>query len=261
MRRCRRCAFVFRDPVAAEETYEALYAQAPSTVWVSSRLRGDQALVPKLIARHSSGVTDVLDLGCYTGSLLRTLDGRFRKYGVEASTEAAAVAQSHGVKIIARTMRELRHVQQEFDVVVAVDVIEHVLDPSVLLMQMLDLTRPGGLVVVSTGDADAWPWRLAGSAYWYTEMTEHVSFISSSWANRFAVQHGLPLEAMRRFAYYDEVRPGRWRSQLRFWVAAAKCAVRQRAERLLGRAASPPRWLLGEPGMFADHFVFALRKP
>ncbi|MDR3368498.1 class I SAM-dependent methyltransferase [Rhodoferax sp.] len=260
LRRCHSCAFVFRDPVAAAETYEALYAEAPSTVWSTSRLRGDRAYVAEMIAMHSTGPVDVLDVGCYTGQLLGTLDVRCRKFGVEASRAAAAVAECDGVEIIARTTSELGQINQRFDVVVAIDVIEHLLDPSVFLRQMLDLTRPGGLVMVSTGDADAWPWRLAGAAYWYSEMAEHVSFISSSWAKRFAEQHCVPIEGMQRFRYYDEIDPGRWRSQLRFWVAAAKIALRHRLARLRGGADSQPRWILGGAGLFADHFVFALRK-
>lgn len=261
LRRCRTCALVFRDPVAAEAEYETLYAQAPSTVWVSTRSRGDQALVSELVDRHSTGAMDVLDLGCYTGSLLQSLDGRIRKYGVEASTAAAAIAQSHGVEIIAGSMRDLDQVDRRFDVVIAVDVIEHVPNPNAFIERMLELSRPGGLVVISTGNADAWPWRLAGTAYWYTEFAEHISFISASWAKRCAVLQGVRLEFLRQFSYYDEAKPSRLRSRLAFCKAAFLFQVKQRIRRCSGRVAAPPPWLLGEPGLFADHFVFTLRKP
>ena len=261
LRRCRSCSLVFRDPIANLEVYEALYAQAPSTVWSSARSRGDQALVSELIVGHAPGVMDVLDIGCYSGSLLQTLGTRIRKYGVEPSTAAAAVAQSNGIELIGQTMRDLDQIAQKFDVVVAVDVIEHVPQPAEFLLRMLELTRPGGLIVVSTGNADAWSWRLAGTAYWYTELFEHISFISSSWVEKFAVQHGVQLESVRRFSYYDESRRGRWWIRVQYCIAALKTVLRLWLAHVQGRAAMPPRWLMGEAGLFADHFVFTLRRP
>jgi len=261
LRRCRECSLVFRDPVASEEKYEALYADTPSTVWLSSRPRGDTAIVTEILAKSSAESIDVLDLGCYTGQLLSSLDIRFQKYGVEASKEAAAVAQSNGINIMARTMSELWKIQKKFDVVVAMDVVEHVLNPSEFLKQMLDLTRPGGLIVVSSGDADVWPWRLAGSAYWYTELIEHVSFISSSWTMQFAAEQGLNIENITKFRYYNEIKSNRRRTQFRYVFVAIKYAIRHFMLKSLRGREKCPNWVLGEAGLFADHFVFALRKP
>ncbi len=259
--RCGHCRLVFRAPVLEERAYEAHYAQAPDSVWTSDRPRGDRKPVLDLIARHAPTARDILDLGCYDGSLLDRIDLPVRKYGVEASRAAADVARDRGIEIVATALRELPTIAARFDIVMAIDVMEHVLDPSAFLLEMLRLTRPGGLVLVSTGNADAWPFRLAGATYWYSAIAEHLSFVSDSWMRDFAGRHGVEILALERFRYYDEPAVHRSSAALAFTVAAIKRRLRRRLFGWLGREDTPASWHLAGPGMFEDHFVIALRKP
>lgn len=135
--RCSRCHLVYRTPTRSEAEYEALYVQAPDNVWTSQRVRGDRNPLKRLLDAHALGPTDILEIGCYDGAFLATLDARFHKFGVELSRAAAAVARSRGVDIVADGIRNLASTTRQFDVVLAVDVIEHILDPASFLRQML----------------------------------------------------------------------------------------------------------------------------
>ncbi|KAI9472519.1 Hexaprenyldihydroxybenzoate methyltransferase, mitochondrial [Coemansia sp. RSA 1290] len=48
--------------------------------------------------------------------------------------------------------------QNEFDVVVSLEVIEHVRDPFLFVKSLVDLARPGGLIVLSTMNKSAVSW-------------------------------------------------------------------------------------------------------
>ena len=197
--RCKDCNFVFRHPVFSKETYDALYRQASSSTWDEADRLDQQLVRETLCSLLNSG--KVLDIGCGTGSLLSPLSGHFDTYGIEINAEAASAAELRGVQIVARDLDELSTVPEEFDAVIACDVIEHVFSPLELVQRMLAKTTPGGYVLISTGNTDAWSWYLAGSRFWYCYLPEHISFVSPSWFRHYAGLLGVQVSQIREFAY------------------------------------------------------------
>lgn len=197
--RCLDCRFLFRHPVFSKETYDELYRRASSTTWDEAD-RLDQQLVRETLCSllHSG---KVLDVGCGTGSLLAPLSKRFQTVGIEINADAASKADERGVPIVARDLDELSAVPEEFDAIVACDVIEHVFNPLEFLQRMLAKTAPKGYVVISTGNSDAWSWYLAGSRFWYCYLPEHISFVSPAWFRYHAASLGVQVTAIREFAY------------------------------------------------------------
>ncbi|HYG31466.1 MAG TPA: methyltransferase domain-containing protein, partial [Methylophilaceae bacterium] len=92
-------------------------------------------------------------------------------------------------------------VPEEFDAVIACDVIEHVYNPLELVQRMLAKTTAGGYVVISTGNSDAWSWYLAGSRFWYCYLPEHISFVSPAWFHRNAGLLNVNVANVREFTY------------------------------------------------------------
>jgi len=197
--RCLDCRLAFRHPVFSKETYDELYRQASSTTWDEAGRLDQQLVRDTLCSLLDKG--SVLDIGCGTGSLLAPLSQRFHTFGIEINPEAAGVAEQRGVKIMARDLDELSAVPEEFDAVIACDVIEHVFNPLELVQRMLAKTAPGGYVVISTGNSDAWSWYLAGSRFWYCYLPEHISFVSPGWFHRNAPQLNVQVASVREFTY------------------------------------------------------------
>ncbi|WP_295641742.1 methyltransferase domain-containing protein [uncultured Methylibium sp.] len=256
--RCRDCHLGLRHPVRDEATYEQLYAQAPDWIWVQRALRPDQRLVlERIAARGDAG--RVLDVGCYDGALLAALSPDWTRHGVEASTAAAARAQALGIDIVASRIRDLPAVPGLYDVICAVDVIEHLLDPRALVALLAPKLAPGGSLLVSTGDLESPAWRHAGGAWWYGSFPEHVSFVSSRWARAVAPALGLELVEAPTFAYdtpHDEALLAHRRRRLRRKLLQRR--VRSALPALL-RTRRPTR-ALGEPGLVVDHVLLHLRR-
>lgn len=258
---CRSCHLGFRHPIRAESEYERLYKAASEKVWVTEGLRADQKRLARMIgAKLTTGC--VLDVGCYDGSLLQALGSGLRKFGVEPSVLAADVARSRGVTIVAQHIRELAAVSQSFDVICAVDVIEHVPDPGTFVESLTRLLSPGGWLLISSGSLDTPAWRRAGGQYWYCGFPEHISFISQAWGESVAARLGLTLCEMERFAYLELPPRRRAVAVRRFYL---KVFRRQLASRLCawfaGRKSRNPERSLGQPGVFVDHLVLGFRKP
>ena len=258
---CRRCQLTFRHPIRSADEYEHLYERASGTVWVSGALRTDQRLVRALIESTCPTAGKVLDVGCYDGSLLASLGPRIRKYGVEASASAAEKARQQGVEIVGTRIEALASIAEQFEVVCAVDVIEHVSDPRAFIALLARRLSPGGTLIVSTGSTDTPAWRFAGGRYWYCSFPEHISFISPAWARATAVALELEVIDARRFAYGDLSARSLARQRRRFYrkVAQARLGDSLRAWLPGAPVHSGPKQSHGQPGLFEDHVLISFR--
>lgn len=100
---------------------------------------------------------DVLDLGCGAGLLSEPL-ARLgaRVTGVDAAPAVLQVARQHaesqGLLIDYRegSVETLAAASAKFDLVCALEIIEHVTDPAAFAAAAADLVRPGGMIIFST---------------------------------------------------------------------------------------------------------------
>jgi SAM-dependent methyltransferase len=113
-----------------------------------------------------------LDYGCGNGGLVRYL----RRHDVEAfGFEEGSIAHevsARGIPMLSAEALGSRH--GSFDVVSAIEVLEHTYDPVTELRRMRQLLRPGGLLFLTTGNAQPYAERLTSWRYVVPEI--HISF-------------------------------------------------------------------------------------
>ena len=120
----------------------------PVSFWFRARSR----LVVSLLSKHFPAADSLLDVGCGNGSTLAAIRGAFpeaRLVGVDLVEEALETARRRVPD------GELRCVDvldlpfaDEFDVVCALDVLEHIPNDGEALLKMRTALRPGGGVLV-----------------------------------------------------------------------------------------------------------------
>jgi len=101
-----------------------------------------------------------LDVGCGAGLLCEPLARLGAEVtGIDASPEVIAVAQEHaaamGLEIDYRA-GDVQELEDQFDLVTCMEVIEHVADPAAFLKALARRLAPGGLLVLSTPNATGW---------------------------------------------------------------------------------------------------------
>ena len=107
------------------------------------------------IAQQLGGDRNVLDLGCGAGFLSNYLaDKGHHVTGIDTTTENLVVAKLHdGTRRVAYQKAdacELPFLDGEFDVVCAMDLLEHVEEPHKLIAEASRVLRPGGLFFFHT---------------------------------------------------------------------------------------------------------------
>jgi SAM-dependent methyltransferase len=262
---CRDCDLRFRHPALAGAAYAALYDNAELGAWAAGPLRKDQRLVQEVVqevvegvARTGAGPARVLDFGCYTGDFLAALPSALHKAGVEVNAAAAAVAaRRSGARVVAAL--DALPPAMRFDVIVAMDVIEHVPSPQALLTQLLDRLASGGSLVITTGDGGNALWRLLGARWWYCYYPEHIAFVSARWLAYHVPRMGARVRRVERFNYLERTRPGaldRWRALVKYLLRPGRHAAR-RARALAEEGRDP-----GVPGigLTRDHLRVVLTK-
>ncbi|BCX82261.1 2-polyprenyl-6-hydroxyphenyl methylase/3-demethylubiquinone-9 3-methyltransferase [Methylomarinovum caldicuralii] len=262
--RCSECHLGFRCPRLGKGELDRLYAEGREDTWSQKQEgRQDWRSTREFLLQNFPEGASILDVGCFDGAFLAPLVGRFQCYGIEIHPSARKRGESRGIKIIGADFFEIRGT---FDCITAIDVIEHVENPRLFLKQMLDHVGNGGRVLISTGNLDAWTWRLMGGRYLYCTCAENMAFISPMWAKLQAERYGLEIEHLSFFAHADY----RWTQFLRGFAInlvyrflpgvirhlRKKGLGGHDAQRFPELADYPPPW----PGA-KDHFLVVLRKP
>ncbi|MGO9906358.1 MAG: class I SAM-dependent methyltransferase [Solirubrobacteraceae bacterium] len=103
----------------------------------------------------------VLDAGCGSGygSRLLAEGGAREVIGVDlarAVLQVATPAMPEQVRLVPGNLRQLEFEEDKFELVVCFEVIEYVEDPLVVLDELIRVLAPGGLLLVSSPDRDAY---------------------------------------------------------------------------------------------------------
>jgi SAM-dependent methyltransferase len=187
LRRCPRCHFAFvADPCL---DYARIYSDAyyrgqgadplvdyafelehPERTIRRYEWRGIHRAIGSLVAL--SPQTQWLDFGCGNGGLVRY--GRSKGLNVVGFEEGAIVpiARAAGIPILSPA--ELDDRGATFDVITAIEVLEHVERPLDVVSRLRRLLKPNGLLFFTTGNAA--PFRNRLEAWSYVTPEIHISF-------------------------------------------------------------------------------------
>jgi len=112
--------------------------------------RGTRRIVVRLLTRFAPRGGRLLDVGCGTGYTLSLVSGDYRCVGLDASPDAALAARAKaGAPVTRGDACALPFPDGSFDVVTALDVLEHLDDDARAMSEIHRVLAPGGVAVLS----------------------------------------------------------------------------------------------------------------
>ena len=166
-----------REPILATVPDPALFELPYDPAWklderffldVEHRYTKTHRLVRDAI---DPGAKRILDLGCSRGLLLE----RFRRYdgvefvGIELDPADRAEAETRGIHVDVHQINvfeegqiaaRLPYASESFDIVLAAEIIEHIVDTTGFVTEIARVLRPGGVAFFSTPNILWWKYRF-----------------------------------------------------------------------------------------------------
>jgi 2-polyprenyl-3-methyl-5-hydroxy-6-metoxy-1,4-benzoquinol methylase len=140
----------------------------------------------------------LLDVGCAYGFFLQEARRHYDVSGIELAEDAAEHCRRTGLRVRSGVADEANLAQLgAMDVIVLLDVIEHLPSPAETLALCARHLNPGGILVITTGDFGSPAARLAGSRWRLMTPPQHLWFFSRESIRRMTQPLGL------EFAHFD----------------------------------------------------------
>ncbi len=204
---CEACGLVFVSPRPSAENIRSLYDAAyyrgagfDTSVHYDQELENPatkEEVTKRVLERLmvvKSPPADLLEVGPGMGHFMRAAAGAgFHAVGVEMSPYAASVLRKQGMEVLVGTLPEVKLPGSSFDAVVAVEVIEHLLDPKEFFSEVARILRPGGIFYYETGDIDCESARRLGPGWDYIMPEGHLYYFSPRTLSRYLKEAGFQI--------------------------------------------------------------------
>jgi 2-polyprenyl-3-methyl-5-hydroxy-6-metoxy-1,4-benzoquinol methylase len=180
MLRCASCATLHTSVMPTSESlhdlYAAYYGEANLTApdFVEARL-GE--IARSFIPYRQNG--KLLDVGFGAGTLMEAARrAGWQPSGTEVSEAAVESAAARGFDVAQGHLADVHYPDASFDVVTAVEVLEHLTDPLALLVEIRRILRPGGLLWATTPHGRGLSARLLRTHWSVVSPPEHIQLFS-----------------------------------------------------------------------------------
>lgn len=177
--RCEGCGSLFTVWLPREEAKEDYdsYYRPDNLETPEFMLKSMDEIVAAFSSHRQSN--RLLDVGFGAGGLLRAaVRAGWDAEGVEVSAPAVEHARMAGLKVFNAELEQARYPDHTFDVVMAVEVLEHVPDPAALVREIARILRPGGLLWATTPHGSGLSARLLGTRWSVVCPPEHLQLLS-----------------------------------------------------------------------------------
>ena len=167
------------------------------------------ARIGALLGREPSAIR-LLDVGCSRGQFLEAaVKLGFQAEGVEPASAIAEAARRKGLTVHTGLLEDRAFPDASFAAVTMFEVIEHLRDPAPLIAECRRILEPGGVLVVSTGNAASWTARAMKARWDYFHVARdagHISFFNPASLRLLATRCGYTVEriATARVKFHDK---------------------------------------------------------
>ncbi len=155
----------------------------------------------RLIRRHAPPFARVCDIGCERGELLNLLQiGGCTVVGTQLSLAAAEFARTHfGIDVYVGELMDAPFASQTFDVIVMLNVLEHLPDPRQYLEQAARMLASGGVLWIEVPNVSSLTARWSGKRWLHHDPRHHMWGFNTTAITRLLGEYGFTVDRTYRY--------------------------------------------------------------
>jgi SAM-dependent methyltransferase len=142
--------------------YEEMFSVEETHWWFVSKRKIVMYLIQKMLPRINVKREDcqIADLGCGCGATLKILSQEYHVSGMDSSNHAIEFCRQKGLEIQKGELPyDVPYHENKLDVVLLLDVIEHIEEDAETIKKAFSLLKPGG-ILICTAPAYQWLWSM-----------------------------------------------------------------------------------------------------
>jgi len=172
--KCQNCGLIFQNPQIPLDTIiehynqNKIYNSSVSTKGINKFLNsfGLHKRASIILKKKKTG--RLLDIGCGSGAFINYLANKSQidVIGTEINHEYVnELTIKKGLDVRLGNLNEIGFSKDEFDIITMWDVIEHVIDPNKILIDVRKVLKSNGFLVIRVPNGDSLDFKLFGK-YW-----------------------------------------------------------------------------------------------
>jgi ubiquinone/menaquinone biosynthesis C-methylase UbiE len=127
--------------------HETIYNTEISHFWYRVRRNMTHDFIRKYFEDRKN--LNILDVGCGTGALLRELNQYGKVQGLDFSPRAVSFCKERGLLNVEQgSATDIRYENNTFDLVLALDILEHIDDDKKAMAEIHRVLKPGGVAII-----------------------------------------------------------------------------------------------------------------
>jgi 2-polyprenyl-3-methyl-5-hydroxy-6-metoxy-1,4-benzoquinol methylase len=210
---CQSCKLIYSNPLPIPNDIQDHYGVLPESYWVESYFTVDPEHLKGLIVKLKSQLDfnsklKSLDIGAGIGKgMIALKSAGFDAFGIEPSEQFYDRAiHKMGVsedKLQCVMIENANFDENQFDIILLMDVIEHLYHPNELMQICNKILKKDGLLVILTGDINAINAKLWQEKWYYFYSWEHISFFSKKSLIYLTERNGFSLLSIRSVSHIN----------------------------------------------------------
>lgn len=156
-----------------------LYQKSLLKIWFNAAEQNNNLLTNSIDPVASA---KILDVGCYTGEFLvkRVKNiAKPRMYGIDINQRFVSLSKKSGIKAIKGDVeKDLPFKSNFFDIVVANQIIEHLVNVDNFVREIHRVLKPNGYLIISTENLSSWH-NIFALLFGWQAFSQHLSAIKS----------------------------------------------------------------------------------
>lgn len=191
---CKNCGILFSMQGNQRIDIRQLYLESKDNLYLS-QIEERQITCKRILSdikKFGSSQSRLLDIGCSYGLFLNAArtSGMTNIYGVEMSKDACVYCKDTlKLNVFCGNVQEAAFPDNYFDIICAIEVIEHLENPRDFILRVNKILKPGGILYIATPNTKSLSGKIFGWKWWsYRRM--HLYYFSQKTLDAFLNTNG-----------------------------------------------------------------------